>query len=46
MLVGHEHVYVRTSAAGAISEAVEHWPQAVKPTMDVLQELYREKVTY
>lgn len=44
LFLGHENAYVRTSAAVAIAEAVEHWPQSVDATIHTLQEFYREKV--
>jgi hypothetical protein len=43
-MTGHQNGYVRTSSAAAIAEAVEHWPQTIKATLDALQEFYREKV--
>ena len=44
MWLGHENAYVRTSAAAAIADAVEHHPQTGHGTIDALQALYREKV--
>ncbi|KAF7356649.1 TOG domain-containing protein [Mycena venus] len=41
--LGHDNTYVRHGAAAAIAESVEHWPQAVHPTLVVLQEYYRDK---
>ncbi|EGO00628.1 hypothetical protein SERLA73DRAFT_71629 [Serpula lacrymans var. lacrymans S7.3] len=32
----HENVYVRTSTASAIAEAVEHWPHTIKHTAKIL----------
>ncbi|KAH0826065.1 armadillo-type protein [Lanmaoa asiatica] len=40
---GHEKVYVRTSSAAAIADAVEHHLQAGHETIGALQALYREK---
>ncbi|RDB20660.1 eIF-2-alpha kinase activator gcn1 [Hypsizygus marmoreus] len=39
----HDNAYVRFSAAAAITEAVEHWPQTVSNTVNTLQDFYREK---
>ncbi|KAJ6607520.1 armadillo-type protein [Mycena sp. CBHHK59/15] len=41
--LGHDNAYVRRSAAAAIAEAVEHWPQAVHSTVSAMQEYYRDK---
>lgn len=42
---GHEHSYVRNSAAAAITEAVETWPQSLLTSVSVLQDYYRDKVS-
>ncbi|TFY83754.1 hypothetical protein EWM64_g252 [Hericium alpestre] len=39
----HDHAYVRTSAASAFTEAVEHWPASITAVLQALQYLYREK---
>ncbi|ESK85788.1 translational activator [Moniliophthora roreri MCA 2997] len=39
----HDNVYVRSSNAGAIAEAVEIWPQSIGSTIATLEEYYREK---
>ncbi len=44
LLQEHENAYVRASAAAAIGESVEQWPQTVEATVSVLQDYYREKV--
>ncbi|KAJ7281606.1 armadillo-type protein [Mycena rebaudengoi] len=41
--LGHDNSYVRRSAAAAIAEAVEIWPQEVHSTVTTLQEYYRDK---
>lgn len=41
--LGHENAYVRSSLADAIAEGVEHWPQVIQKTVDMLQEYYRDK---
>ncbi|EEB91651.1 hypothetical protein MPER_09959, partial [Moniliophthora perniciosa FA553] len=41
----HDNAYVRSSNAGAISEAVEIWPQSISSTIATLEEYYREKAT-
>ena len=40
----HENAYVRTSAAAAFIEAVDHWPSSTTSTLIALQDLYRDKV--
>jgi hypothetical protein len=44
LFTGHQNGYVRSSSAAAIAEAAEHWQQTTKPTLDALQQFYREKV--
>ncbi|KAI0035599.1 ARM repeat-containing protein [Vararia minispora EC-137] len=39
----HENVYVRSSVAGAFTEAVERWPQSASATVTAVRELYKEK---
>ena len=41
----HENAYVRSSAAAALADAVELWPQTVTSTLQHLEEFYREKVS-
>ncbi|KAF9496394.1 ARM repeat-containing protein [Pleurotus eryngii] len=41
--LGHEHSYVRNSAAAAITEAVETWPQSLLTSVSVLQDYYRDR---
>ncbi|KAJ7606190.1 armadillo-type protein [Mycena polygramma] len=41
--LGHDNAYVRRGAAAAITESVEHWPQAAHSTIEALQEYYRDK---
>ncbi|KAJ3807969.1 armadillo-type protein [Lentinula aff. lateritia] len=41
--LGHDNVYVRSSTAAAISEAVELWPQTIVETMTILKDYYRDK---
>ncbi|KAG5725284.1 Translational activator gcn1 [Termitomyces sp. T112] len=41
--LGHNNAYVRSSAASAIADGAEHWPQAIQKVIQVLQEFYREK---
>ncbi|KAJ7504446.1 armadillo-type protein [Mycena galericulata] len=40
--LGHDNAYVRRGAAAAISESVEHWPQAAHSTVTALQGYYRD----
>jgi HEAT repeat protein len=44
VVLGHDNLYVRDATAAAIMEGVEHWSVTVTATIEVLQELYREKV--
>lgn len=46
MHLDHENVYVRTSVAAALAEAMELWPQTTSRTIKTLCELYREKVSH
>ncbi|KAG7093730.1 hypothetical protein E1B28_007382 [Marasmius oreades] len=39
----HDNLYVRSSDAAAIGEAVETWPQSLKDTITALREYYRDK---
>ncbi|KAF5374683.1 hypothetical protein D9615_008940 [Tricholomella constricta] len=41
--LGHDNAYVRSSAAAAIAESVEHWPQTIQKSLLVLQDYYRDK---
>ena len=43
-VLGHDNLYVRDATAAAIMEGVDHWPATVTATIEVLEELYREKV--
>ena len=40
----HDNAYVRSSAAAAFVECLEHWPQSIDETLDALEDLYRDKV--
>ncbi|KAF8120671.1 hypothetical protein EV363DRAFT_1188658, partial [Boletus edulis] len=42
--LGHNNTYVRTSAAAAIADVVEHHPQTGHATINVLQALYHDKL--
>ncbi|KAG6873014.1 hypothetical protein C0995_003975 [Termitomyces sp. Mi166 len=41
--LGHDNAYVRSSAASAIAEGTEHWPQSIQRVIGVLQDFYRGK---
>ncbi|GLB43526.1 putative ARM repeat-containing protein [Lyophyllum shimeji] len=41
--LGHDNAYVRSSAAAAIAEGVEHWPHTISKAVLTLQDFYREK---
>ncbi|KIK62847.1 hypothetical protein GYMLUDRAFT_242480 [Collybiopsis luxurians FD-317 M1] len=41
--LGHENASVRSSAAAAIAEALDVWPQNVAETVATLQDYYRDK---
>jgi hypothetical protein len=43
--IEHDNAYVRSTAAAAFTEAVEHWPVSVTETIYALLQLYHEKVT-
>ncbi len=45
-MVEHDNAYVRSSAAVAFTEAVEHWPSSVIETIHALLHLYHEKVAH
>jgi hypothetical protein len=42
--VEHDNAYVRSTAAAAFTEAVEHWPVSATETIHALLQLYHEKV--
>lgn len=41
----HDNAYVRSSAAAAVAEAAEQWPQAIQATLATLEDYYRDKVS-
>lgn len=43
---GHDNAYVRSSAAAAIAEGVEQWPQNIEITLATLKDYYRDKVCH
>ncbi len=44
MTIGHDNAYVRSGAADAIANAVEHWPESAQATLAEIEKHYRDKV--